>query len=273
MRHVRKILLCGLFSLAVAPAFSQSDKAVRPALEVGVLTAYYATESYTDGNGMEYKKGQLVCDSNDPLNRIVEADSKNYRYEGDDTGENYSWLIPKSKLKKVTFKMNELSYADVDGNATFVSANGCVARIFFSKINGHSYCNWEGKEENRPATDLLRECYVLSAEIISPYDQQKYLFEEQLEERHGFIGLYRENRYAMGDTDPSNCRYREGRIGFVEETWCNPEDWEEQKSAFDKDGNLLTDQWEVADIADYISVAYIADKKALYIKGELYYRK
>ena len=72
---------------------------------VGVLTAYYALEDF-NADGSEYKKGQLICDSNDPMNRIVDREADNYRYEGDDGGEPYSCLLPKSKVEKKTYRTN-----------------------------------------------------------------------------------------------------------------------------------------------------------------------
>ena len=238
---------------------------------VGTLTAYYATADFHAGE-TEYKKGQLICDSNDPLNRIVEKDAGNYMYEGDDTGAYYSWLLPKSKVEKKTYTMNLLTVGNVGKNAVFQAKNGCKARIFRAVSNGHRYYNWDGTEQDISATDRFQESFVLSAEIINRWDGDKYLFEEQLEEEQGSITLYYDNRFAEGVEDPENCRYRKGKIGIIEESWNNSEGWDASLSAYSADGKLLTDQWAVADIAEYISIAYIADLDALYINGELYYR-
>lgn len=272
---MRRLIFNSLFCLVLVlvPAVSYSCKPSEPTPTVpavGTLTAYYATESFDAPMGYPIKKGQLICDSNDPLNRIVEGDANNYKYEGDDGGELYSYMIPKSKVEKKTFTMSQLRYTDVGDRAMFVSEKGRKACIFWSKANGHQYFNWDGSEENLPAQDMLNECYVLSAEIGT---EEPVLFEEQLCERRGCIELYWENRFAMGSTDPNYCRYREGKIGFIEENWCNAEGWEESKSAWNDKGELLVDQWQIADIADYISIAYIADLNALYINGDLYYKK
>jgi len=238
---------------------------------VGVLTAYYALEDFK-AEGSEYKKGQLICDSNDPLNRIVDEDAVNYKYEGDDGGELYSWLLPKSKVEKKTYTMNHLTVSDIGDKAYFVAKNGCVARIFWSNINGHNYFNWNGEEEKYRDEERYKECFVLSVEYISPYSNEKSLFEEQLEEKQGNIELYCKNRFAEDGKDSTDCRYREGLIGFIEESWYNKDGWGYDKTAYDGDGNLLVDQWETVGIADYISIAYIADLNALYVKGQLYYR-
>lgn len=239
---------------------------------VGTLTAYYAKENFNAGD-IEYKKGQLICDSNDPINRVVEQDDEYYKYEGDDTGEYYSWLLPKSKVEKKTYTMNQLSVENVGLKANYVSEDACAARIFWSTINGHKYYGYDGEEELWRETERLSECYVLSAEFISVWDGKKYFFEDQLEEKRGNIKLYAENRFALGSTNPSDCRYREGLIGFIEERWNNQEGWDYTKTAFSDEGKLLADQWEIADIPDYISIAYIGALDALYINGVIYYRK
>lgn len=238
---------------------------------VGVLTAYYALEDF-NADGSEYKKGQLICDSNDPMNRIVDKNADNYKYEGDDGGELYSWLLPKSKVEKKTYTMNQLTAYDIGDKAYFVAENGCVARIFWSNINGHRYFNWNGEEEKYRDEERYKECFVLSVEYVSPYNNEKKLFEEQLEEKQGSIELYCKNRFAGDGIDSTDCRFRKGLIGFVEESWYNKEGWGYDKTAYDGDGNLLVDQWEVDGIADYISIAYIADLNALYVNGQLYYR-
>lgn len=240
---------------------------------VGTLTAYYATEDFKTDQEIEYKKGQLICDSNDPINRIVEQGDDNYKYEGDDTGEYYSWLLPKSKVEKRVYKMNKLEVKDVGNRIKFVSDEGYVARIFWSNINGHGYYNWNGHEHKWEEQQKLKECYVLSVEYRNRWNGNKGYWEEQLDEKQGCINLYSDNdTYYSGD-DINYCRYREGPIGYIEERWYNKEGWDDSKSAYSEDGNLLVDQWEIDGIADHTSIAYIAEKNALYVDGELYYKK
>ena len=236
---------------------------------VGSLTAYYALEDFKT-SGIEYKKGQLICDTNNPIDRIVDEDADNYRYEGDENSDGgYSWILPKSKVEKKTYTMNQLTASDIGNKAIFVAENGYVAQIFWSNINEHCYYNIND-EEKYCEEERYKECYVLSVEVSS-YNNEKYLFEEQLEERQGCIKLYCQNRYAGNITDPRYCRYREGPIGIIEECFVNKDGWE-CKTAYDEDGNLLVDQWEVIGYLDYISIAYIADLDALYVDGRLYYR-
>ena len=245
----------------------------KSAPEVGTLTAYYAKEDFKVGEYEEYKKGQLICDSNDPMNRIVDQDDNNYKYEGNDTGEYYSWLLPKSKVEKKTYTMNQLSPENVGDKACFVAGNGCVAKIFWSNINGHQYCSWDGKKVDYRSMCIYSECYVLSVEKVSFYDGNKYLFEEQLNEKKGYFAFYSGNSgYAGEIVDPSDINYREGQIGYLEEGWYNKEGWDSHKTAYNDDGKLLVDQWEADGIPDNISIAYIADEDALYIDGVLYYR-
>lgn len=248
-----------------------SCKSERNAPVVGTLTAYYALEDF-NADEREYKKGELICDSNDPMNRIVDEDTDNYKYEGDDGGELYSWLLPKSKVEKKTYTMNQLTATDIEDEVYFVAENGCVARIFWSNSNGHRFFNWNGKEEKYRDKERYNECYVLSVECINRYTDEKYFFEEQLEEKRGSIELYRRNPYADINTDSDDCRYREGMIGIIEESWNNKDGWDYKQTAYSKDGKLLVDQWEIDGIPDYISIAYIADLNALYVDGQLYYR-
>lgn len=246
------IVLMGVFS-------SCEKKKASP--EVGTLTAYYAKEDFSV-NEREYKKGVLICDSNDPLNRVSDEDENNYRYSGDDGGEEYSWLLPKSKVEKRVYTMNQLAPSDIDGKAYFVAENGCVARIFWSNSNGHRFYNWNGEEEKSIEGERYKNCFVLSAEFLSSWDNSKILFEEQLNEKLGNIELYCENKYRQDDH----------LIGFVEEVWYNKEGYGFKKSAYDKDGKLLVDQWVADGIPEYISVAYVAEEDALYINGTLYYK-
>lgn len=51
------------------------------------------------------------------------------------------------------------------------------------------------------------------------------------------------------------------------------EGWGYKRSAYSGDGKLLTDQWEIPDIPNELSIAYLAEENALYIDGVLYYRK
>ena len=228
---------------------------------VGTLTAYYAKEDF-NVDEIVYKKGQLICDSNDPLNHVSDEDVNNYRYFEDNSDDGYSCLLPKSKVEKKTYKMNQLTPPDINGKAYFVAENGCVARVFWSNSNGHRFYNWNGEEEKYRDEERYKECFVLSAELLSSWDNSKYLFEEQLNEKLGSIELYCENEYKQYDH----------LIGFIEEGWHNKEGYGFKKSAYDKDGKLLVDQWEEDGIAEYISIAYIADEDALYINGTLYSR-
>ena len=264
------ILFCGFQK----PAFMISNPPVTP--EVGTLTAYYATKSFTAVNGPQFNKGELICDSNDPINRIVDMNAMFYKYEGDDTGEYYSYLLPKSEISKTVYKMNQLPVSLVENNAVFKSQQGLVAKIFKSDINGHKYYSWDksGGEFkavfNAEETLRHKEGLVLNVEYCAKWIEGKDTFTYQLNVKDGNVDLYRKNRYYF-DEGPQYCRYREGLIGIIEEEWCNKDGWE--GPTFSEDGKLLVDQYEVADIPQYWSIAYIADKDALYINGTLYYRQ
>ena len=231
---------------------------------VGDMTAYYATESIFS-KVFDYSEGQLICDSNDPMNRIVDLNATYFKYEGDDTGEYYSSNIPKSKVRKEIYEMNLFPVKLVGDRCTFKSAEGDIITIFKSDINGHKYYNWNYDDGytayyNAEQTKKNRECYVLLMDDN---------YSVQLEIKDGNFDLYHENPYY--DNNRKGCRYREGLIGILEEKWWNKEGWE--GPSYSKDGKLLVDQYEVDGIASYWSIAYVADKDALYLNGKLYYRQ
>ena len=84
MKKVASFMPIAAMIVLMSVFFSCEKKKV--ASEVGTLTAYYAKENFR-ANEREYKKGELICDSNDPLNHVSDEDENNYRYTGDDGGE------------------------------------------------------------------------------------------------------------------------------------------------------------------------------------------
>lgn len=261
---VLDILQTAFFLLFVSVFNSCKDRT--PATpEVGTLTVLYAKEDIKD----EYhgcKRGELYYDSNnyevryreDGDKYIFEMDVDDYQGDGVET-----WSIPKSKIEKKTYKMYQLSPQEIGSRALFASENGCIARIFWSNINGHQYCSWDGQEVDWDYTNRYDECYVLSIEYSSKGDGVIFWLEEPLDERRGFFKLYRKhNRFGQ-----------EVLIGNLEESWTNKEGWGYKRSAYSGDGKLLTDQWGIPDIPGELSIAYLAEENALYIDGVLYYRK
>ena len=230
---------------------------------VGTLTAYYAKKSFE-----YFKVGDLIVDSNDPINRIIPYNQTYWKYEGDNTGEYYSSNIKKENVIVKKWEMNELPVSLVKNGATFVAKSGCKARIFWANNKGRKYCDSEGHEDDSTSRLFENGCFVLSA-WIKNRERGMWLFEDPLYEERGNIKLYWSNRF--GDY---GCRKRPGRIGIIEEEWFNPKNWPEKKSAYSNDGRLLCNQWSSEGyITDYISIAYIASINALYIEGELYYKQ
>lgn len=254
-------------ALALLPVFviisCKDNKTIPP--QVGTLTVYYAKEEIKDDNH-SCEKGKMYYDSNNCDVRF-KSDDDNYIFEYDlddpDGVGVESWSIPKSKIEKKTYKMYQLSAQEIGSKAIFVSDKGCRASIFWSNINGHKYCSWDGKEVNWNETARYNECYVLSADIISKWDGEHYLFEIQLDESQGYIKLY----------DKISVSGQEVMIGKLVASWTNEEGWDYKKSAYSADGKLLADQWEIDGIPDELSIAYLAEENALYIEGDLYYRK
>ncbi len=232
----------------------------KKATKVGMLTAYYAAETFELNNNV-YQKGQLVCDTNDTLNKIEEADEANYKFvlgEGCEIGCDFQ--LPKAKVYTKTYEMNELTTENVGSEAVFKSEDGLTARIFLADFNGHECRSYGGKEVYKTVTKALWESYVLSFQMKVPGSDDIYIFEDFVEEVNGHLLLYVDN------SSTENIIY-----GYIADMWINPADWE-APSAFDKYGLLLTDLWENADMPDSASVAYIAALDALYLNGRLYYR-
>ena len=237
----------------------------------GKLTAYYANEDFDD-----YKKGQLIVDTNDPLNRMVDYSQTKYKYEGDDSGEYYSKLILKSRVTVKEYQMSPLPVELVRDDATFVSQDGHTVRIFAACAAGHGFYSYSEDGEfdlffDAAQTEVHKEYYALSGVFSSPYSEEDYIFEDPLEVEDGNIKLYDDSPYPSDN--PTSVRYRPYKLGFLEERWTTPEDYGYDKSAYDDDGNLLVDAISIVDIPAYLSIAYIAQEDALYIDGTLYYRQ
>ena len=265
MKKINSIILKIALLFACVLAFNSCQFGKSDAPEVGTLTVYYAKEDF-EAENYECKKGQLYYDSNN-YDVSFKSDDDNYIFERemDDPDGNSveSWSVPKSKIDKKTYKMYLLSAKEIGNKAVFVSDKGCTARIFWSNINGHHFCSWDGKEIKWDYTSRYNECYVLSIEIN--WNGNKYLFEEPLDESQGYVKLY--FKPFIG---------QDLQVGKLEERWINKKGWDDDdnnKTAYSEDGKLLTDQWEVADLGVELSIAYLADENALYINGDLYYRQ
>lgn len=234
---------------------------------VGTLTAYYAIEDFDI-----FRKGQLICDSNDPFNTMTELDEEYYQIENIFAGKDSVTKIPKSKIEKKVFTMNELSTSSINKGDVFRTEKGCEARLFLSDINGHKYFFDElGMSEDAEETAKHAKCYVLSAQLYD-WSLGKYLFEEQLPENDGYIGFYGELPDLSDLEVPEDYKKKRGTVGYIREVWMNGADWEDNVTAYDSDGKLLSDQRAFTRLFTYISIAYIAELDALYINGDLYYR-
>ncbi len=232
-----------------------------PTSEVGTLTAYYAIEDL-DAGGHGFKKGQLICDSNNPRATIVDVDENTYKYESDYTGVIYSVQLPKSKVKKVVYTMNQLPVSLIGKRTTFQSEDGDTITIFKSDINGHDYYTyydgkpWKNYEENLRHT----MCYVLSKKVTN---RDSVFYEDfPLYVKDGCLDLYKEIPAGENGDDVM--------AGCISKDWEAEEGWE--GPAYDRDGKLLVDQYPYEVPEPYTSIAYIADQDALYYDGTLYYR-
>ena len=237
----------------------------------GKLTAYYADVAFGD-----YQQGQLIVDTNDPLNRMVDHNKSEYKYEGDDSGGYYSQLIPKSQVSVKEYQMTPLPVELVRDDAIFVSNDGFIVAIFVAHAGEHGFYSYDDNfvpYYDAEETMAHQEYFAISGVLKSPYVPEGFLFEEPLEVEDGNIKLYVHGTRFSSMEDPTDLRYRPYKIGFLEEQWTKPEDYEYDKSAYDLDGTLLVDLMRVVDIPTYISIAYIGAEDALYIDGTLYYRQ
>ena len=232
---------------------------------VGTLTAYYAKEDLE-----LYQQGELIFDTNNPYFTLTDFDEENYKLKGILYDEDTFLKIPKSKVEVKTYTMNELAVSEIEDNGYFKSEKGRVAKIFMSDINGHKYFHDMGIEEIPGETANNSKCYVLSVQLYGDR-VGRFLFEEQLSEKEGFLKLYDDYPDLTDMGAPEDYTKKEGKCGYMQEDWVNA-DWDNDRSAYDKDGKLMVDQWFAGRIPNYISIAYIDELEALYVNGQLYHK-
>ena len=97
MKKVTSFMPIAAMIVLMSVFCSCEKKKVAP--EVGTLTAYYAKEDFSV-NDREYKKGKLICDSNDPLSHVSDEDESNFRYSGDDGVKNIPGSCQSRKLRR-----------------------------------------------------------------------------------------------------------------------------------------------------------------------------
>lgn len=230
---------------------------------VGTLFVYYAT-SYFETDGTNYSPGDYIADNIDPSNYIGSS-SASYYILTNEFGMKYNISKSKATVKKYT--ISQLPISSVGRCATFASDDGCLARIFKSSNNGHHYYDCS---DGSILDQYIRPegCYIFSAEYYDIYydtnqseNYGKVLFEEEIKTDGDHFKLY--------SKDVDNAR----TIGGINLQWrIASEKWPENQSAYDANGNLLTDLFDVPYESNK-SIAYIADLDALYFNGKLYYRQ
>lgn len=243
-----------------------------------LLTAYYAKVEIVDnGIGWGYAKGQLIVDTNDPMNRMVDYNKSQYRYESGESEEMYYYLFDKSQVTVKVYQMSPLPVTLVRNGATFQSFEGFEISIFPANANGHGFYGLD--EDFQPYYDAEQTAahqhyYVLSGRFQSAFDPDGFFFEDPLEVEDGNIKLYVDDgEIGYTSDDPDNVRYRPCKMGLLEEKWMAPDEYEYGLSAYDGAGNLLVDVTTIVDIPTTLSIAYIGAEDALYVDGTLYYRK
>ena len=245
---MRKLIIPAflMFSALILNCKSNTQKQQAPVKtpEAGTLTAYYATEDFSD------------------VTSDYHAD--NYRFlpeEAEDGNVYGAFIFPKSKAEKVVYNQNQLTTELVGDRIVFKDKDGNHATIFKSSRNGQPLYimndeNWEFEPGPEELLKKYDNCYVISVHFSDG------LFEEPLETNGNIIKLY------QYEEDAANPVYS----GSIEDGWYIKGDWDYGKSAYDEKGNLLTPLERTVDTPLTYSVAYIGDKDALYVNGTLYYR-
>jgi len=265
----RILSLSAIFAVAALSVCCKSNTKTMPSVvktpSAGTLTAYYATEDFSDvTSAYNFRKGDLICDDNNEFISILDYDADNYKFmpeEAEDGNVYGAFVFPKSKAEKVVYNQNQLTTELVGDRIVFKDKDGNLATIFKSSRNGQPlYIMNDEKWEFEPGPEeLLKKydsCYVISVHFSDA------LFEEPLETNGDIIKLY------QYEEDAANPVYS----GSIEDGWYIKGDWDYKKSAYDENGNLLTPLERTVDIPVSYSVAYIGDKDALYVNGTLYYR-
>ena len=237
----------------------------------GTLTAYYAKVAFDN-----YQKGQLIVDTNDPFNRMVDHSQTKFKFEGDDTGEYYSNLILKSQVTIKGYQMSPLPVDKIGQLARFRSTDGYEVRLFKAHANGHRFFRFEGEDFTRTydaeQTRAHQEFYAMCGVLKSFYNDEGWFFQHPLEVENGCLKLYvNGTELGYGNDVEGELRYRPYVMGFLEQVWVVPDSYGYDKPAFDAHGNLLTDLQANTDMPELLSIAWIESKNALYINGTLYY--
>ena len=111
---------------------------------------YYAKErlkvSDSFGGTHKYEKGGFIFDSRDVCS-VKEINNQNYKldWEDEEYDNTCSYILPKDKIEKKVFQMNQLPVAVIGDRKTFVSSDGNSAVIFKSNNNGHKYLLLDGQ--------------------------------------------------------------------------------------------------------------------------------
>ena len=230
----------------------------------GTFTLYYALDDFgattywsedNPGDVRSFKKGELICTSNDMYSEISDYNDKFYKYSFE-FQESSFWYLSKDKVKIETYTLNQLPVANIKDGLTFVSENGNVARFFKSNINGHTYYKYENNDydavvEDLDANNLFENCYVFQF-----IQDGEILIETPLKEQLGHVILYNRGK------------------GWLRQDWYTyGGEQEPGESAYSADGKLMFDLIQSDGMPEEISIAYVASENALFIEREWYYLK
>ena len=224
---------------------------------VGTLTVYYAKErlKIVDNNGetKRYEKGDMICDSRGVCS-VKDINSKEYKVIlEDDLGYDVTitFIMPKDKIEKKVYQMNQLPIALIGDRKTFKSADGKSAVIFKSNNNGHKYIRRFDGQIDVENTQKYANCYVIN--IDEEYGSGDY----PLLLKRDYIDLYDDNNNIGKELFLAYNLSKEG-------------------SAYDSNGNMIDDKTtgnESGFEYDPFYLAYIGSLKALYINGKMYYEQ
>ena len=212
-------------------------------------------ESYNRGAKMEFKKGQIITDSQACFYTISNYDNTHFLFGGQCDSDGESCLIAKANVKIDTYEIGELPVSAIGDGVSFTSKNGTSYRLFIAHANGYKFYS----------PDLESDSYFYDSKITNARQRfcvllvtTKYEYSNQSTEE-----------YIIDIVDDKVQLYEDGKSILLENDWVNYNEFTEEYydiSSFDQNGNLATNMYYTRNKPNFLeSVCYIPSMNALYI--------
>lgn len=246
----------------VKPA-GQSKYTAKNVKLVGQLKIYTAKsrmtcplrESFHRGVKMEFKKGQIITDSQACFYTISNYNNTHFLFGGQCDSDGESCLIAKANVKIDTYEIGELPVSAIGDGVSFTSKNGTSYRLFIAHANGYKFYSPDLESDSyfydSKITNARQRFCVLS--VATKYEHSSQCPEE----------------YIIDIVDDKVQLYEDGKSILLDNGWVNYNEFTEEyydKSSSDQNGNLATNMYYTLNKPDYLeSVCYIPSMNALYI--------